>query len=77
MSFEDQIDEKPFNEKYLRISNIGDIEKYSILRKVLRVKSYVLRFIQKCRSLRELNQEQKSQCKAESYIHMDEITKAT
>lgn len=27
MSFEDQIDEKPFNEKYLSISNIVDIEK--------------------------------------------------
>lgn len=77
ISLEDELDEESFNEKHLGISNIIDIEKYSNLRKLLRVTSYVLRFIQRCRSTRELNQRRKSQCEAESYIHLDEINKAT
>lgn len=47
------------------------------MRKLLRVSSYVLRFIQRCRSTRKLNQRRKLHCKMESYIHLDEINKAT
>lgn len=77
MSLEDEVDEELFNEKHLCFSNIIDIKTYSNIRKLLRVSSYVLRFIQRCRSTRKLNQRRKLHCKVESYIHLDEINKAT
>lgn len=77
MSLEDEVDEELFNEKHLCFSNIIDIKTYSNIRKLLRVSSYVLRFIQRWRSTRKLNQRRKLHCKVESYIHLDEINKAT
>lgn len=77
MSLEDEVDEELFNEKHICFSNIIDIKTYSNIRKLLRVSSYVLRFIQRCRSTRKLNQRRKLHCKVESYIHLDEINKAT